>query len=1182
MTDSAAYAVIVPAYRPGPQLLELVRALAAQAVPAIIIVDDGSGAAYADAFAEAAALPCVHLVRHAANQGKGAALKSGMKYAVAAFPGLTGVVTADADGQHDAADILHIARILAAEPDALVLGARSFSGAVPWRSRFGNVLTRNLMRAAIGNKLADTQTGLRGIPATLAAQLLAIAANGYEFELEMLIAAHRSGVRIVEEPIRTIYEAGNPQSHFNPIVDSMKIYFVLLRFASVSLITAALDNLIFCFAYRATGHILGSQALSRALAAAFQYGAVRRPVFHSERRHRQVLPKYLGLLLASGAASYAGIRALVAALGIGAVPAKLIVETILFFGNFAVLRGFIFRRPADNGANQNMGRSWLGWLLVALAVALIGLEIYGFISADLFSQEIWQARGLEHLANYTAAWLLVGLPLLILLPWLFVPLALAGGLVLSALAAGPLAVLAPLLFLVSACALGCTVLRPREEGIETQLLATLLGGALFVFMMYSTARLPVQYPAVWLAALAAPAAFGWRGVLRRGRILADAMRTVARGATAERFALASLVFVLGIEWLVTLKPEAGADALAMHLAIPANIAAHHAFTIQPSRLLWSVMPMGADFSFVIVYLLGGELAARLLNLAWLLVIEGLLYTAARRWLGRPAAWLLAATFAATPLVELVTGSLFIENLLAALVLGMMVALWRFAESANVRFLFAAAILAGSALSTKFGAVAFVVPAVPFFVWEARRQRSGTGAGWLAAALAAAAALPPYFIAWVKTGDPFFPYLGKLFPRSLAPPPAIITDSRFHAPLRLRALFDLAFHTQRYYEGQDGSFGFQYLLLIPLVVVGVWAARSRAAVSAAAVALVSCVVVLRAQPNARYLYASLPLWIAAFAAVLAWTRDHGARLYRGAIALVVCATALSAWFLPASSWYHKDFYLDWPFAWMRAPRATNEVVPFREVARYAAGRHLASEVLLTRENDIADLAGDAHEYEWHELPLDLAITATRDLPAMVRLMEQWHIRYFVRRETGGEHIHSATLLQLLDNCTIKERAFGAYSLAALDPACKSVTEAAARERARALEARICRAGTYDDFDPRIRFRGGWTKDDSSSTGALSRTLTYSAEPGSEASFTFDGRALTYVYTKAWNRGIAEIAIDGVTRGFVDLYSPRIEWQRRVNYCCFAPGRHELTIRVTGRHRPGATASFVDVDALIVEP
>ena len=78
-------------------------------------------------------------------------------------------------------------------------------------------------------------------------------------------------------------------------------------------------------------------------------------------------------------------------------------------------------------------------------------------------------------------------------------------------------------------------------------------------------------------------------------------------------------------WFAVLEPETSADGLSIHLAIPANIAAHHVMTFDPSRITWAVMPMGADFIWSIVYLLGGEMAARLLNFAILLVLLGLLH-----------------------------------------------------------------------------------------------------------------------------------------------------------------------------------------------------------------------------------------------------------------------------------------------------------------------------------------------------------------------------------------------------------------------------------------------------------------------------------------------------------------------------------------------------------------------------
>jgi glycosyltransferase involved in cell wall biosynthesis len=239
---STVHAVIIPAYNPALVLIEILRSLAMRGIGAIVLIDDGSAPEYRDLFARAAALPRVRLLRHEINRGKGAALKTGIHFVLEHFPSLAGIVTADADGQHDPDDILRIVTALESNEGTLVMGARRFEGGVPLRSLIGNVLTRHVVNVLLGRRLADTQTGLRGIPASMLARLLELPSNGYEFELEMLLLAHSFSVPILEEPIRTIYEKGNQSSHFRPLVDSLKIYLVLLRFYTVSLLSSGLPK----------------------------------------------------------------------------------------------------------------------------------------------------------------------------------------------------------------------------------------------------------------------------------------------------------------------------------------------------------------------------------------------------------------------------------------------------------------------------------------------------------------------------------------------------------------------------------------------------------------------------------------------------------------------------------------------------------------------------------------------------------------------------------------------------------------------------------------------------------------------------------------------------------------------------------------------------------------------------
>jgi hypothetical protein len=816
-------------------------------------------------------------------------------------------------------------------------------------------------------------------------------------------------------------------------------------------------------------------------------------------------------------------------------------------------------------------------LFALVLVSVVTLEIHGFRTAHLFAQEIWYPAGLERLLQFSGLYAAFVTAVLILAPWAFASLVTGLLLLLTAISVGPQALLAVIFFLVSAWCLGESLgemLGKPGPLLSTPVLSTLIGISVYIFLMPFVARLPVNYPWVYAAALALPLLANWRGVRDRLPALLKLPASAELRGWADRAAFAVLVWVVAAHWFAVLKPEASADALSIHLAVPANIAAHHAMTFEPSRFVWAVMPMGADFSYSIVYLLGGECAARLLNFAILLMLAGLLYAAICRSVPPAAAYLLLALFLTTPMVQLVTGSLFVENLLAALLLGMMTAIWRFGETGETRFLYLASALGGTAMATKAGAAVYLAFALVCAIFEIRRHWNRTGASCaLAALLLLATAAPPYVIAWAKTGNPLFPFLNERFHSGLLEPKADILDQRFRKPLTWNTPYDLTFHSSRHWEGQDGSFGFQYLGLAPLALLALLAAPRRKAITAAVVSLGGAILMLRVEPNARYLYPALPLLTIPLAALLG-SMSHQRMLYRALLAFVIASTALNAYFLPASSYYHKDFFAPHPFSQSEKQRYMSDTTPIRAVIDWFNRAHPGAAVLLTSDSYIAGLSGEVYENHWHQFTTRNQLRRADGVPGVRRFLDQWRVRYFIARKPRAVAYTKASALQdLLDNCTALEYALGNFYVARLEPDCKAPAPPLAAER------RVVQGGVYDDFDPAIVFHGDWTRTDEFKDSYRS-TISFSDTPGAGISFEFEGAELIYVFTKAPNRGIAEISIDGVDQGKFDLYSPDIEWQSRLRFRVLGTGPHLLAIRVLGQSRPAAAGRFVDVDALEV--
>ncbi len=216
---------LIPAYMPDDKLITIVRQLY-EAGFEIIIVNDGSSDNCIKVFEESSRYAKV--LCHEKNQGKGKALKTGLKFINSVYEAPYTIVTVDADGQHRIEDVIRVAQASEQNRSCLILGSRKMEGKVPFKSLAGNAITRFVYRLSTGISVYDTQTGLRAFSDKLIPRLIEIDGSRYEYEMNMLTALPREGVEIKEVWISTVYIDDNKSSHFNAVKDSFLIYRGLL------------------------------------------------------------------------------------------------------------------------------------------------------------------------------------------------------------------------------------------------------------------------------------------------------------------------------------------------------------------------------------------------------------------------------------------------------------------------------------------------------------------------------------------------------------------------------------------------------------------------------------------------------------------------------------------------------------------------------------------------------------------------------------------------------------------------------------------------------------------------------------------------------------------------------------------------------------------------------------------
>ncbi len=334
---------IIPSYCPGKTLLQVVDSLKESDITCIV-VNDGSPEEYNEIFESLHKMAIV--LTHDVNQGKGAALKSAMRYIKENYEDCI-VVCVDGDGQHRPKDVVDCAKAALTDPKHLVLGCRHFEKEkVPFKSYYGNRITEAVFRLFTGIHISDTQTGLRAFHEDLIDTLLKVEGERYEYEMNQLLHCVKEKIPFKEVEIEAVYEGKNECSHFHPFRDSFLIYGQILKFGFSSIVSFLLDFSLFAMLSEFFSSLTAANVFARIASGLVNYEINKRSVFKDQNDSLNSFARYVLLAIVILIVNTCLLNLFVSGLHMPKLLCKVMIECLMFLFSFHVQKSYIFAKEA--------------------------------------------------------------------------------------------------------------------------------------------------------------------------------------------------------------------------------------------------------------------------------------------------------------------------------------------------------------------------------------------------------------------------------------------------------------------------------------------------------------------------------------------------------------------------------------------------------------------------------------------------------------------------------------------------------------------------------------------------------------------------------------------------------------------------------------------------------------------
>ena len=341
-------------------------------------------------------------------------------------------------------------------------------------------------------------------------------------------------------------------------------------------------------------------------------------------------------------------------------------------------------------------------------------------------------------------------------------------------------------------------------------------------------------------------------------------------------ALSMLVYVA--------MPETHSDALILNLGMAHQMQVSGMWSFATERYAWADWPKGAAWLQAAHYLLGAEAGARLFNWFTLIVTSLLVYReSVRLAFSTSSTSVSIALFLSTPVAFWCAFVLFDDAVFGLFVTAAIIAAVNSSAIFTPRGVFVTLLLCSAAMATKItGLVIMPVIATVYVlrfvlnraaIWRRLTGRNFIRYIWTLLPILAIGVIP-YFVSYVKTGNPVLPLYNDIF-KSENFPVERFQDLRWNAPLGWDAVFKMAANTSKFMEGGNWTFGMQHALFLIPVAVELFLRRKNIAVLQYGLAIVVCFILILFQARyVRYLYPIFPVYTILLASFLHRVRTGG--------------------------------------------------------------------------------------------------------------------------------------------------------------------------------------------------------------------------------------------------------------------------------------------------------------------